>query len=60
MKTKNHDWFDSKNHRPLFGIMVFVQDKWRHAMRNNEPMLFEKEEDRNFARAVLRKQPAPT
>lgn len=60
MKTKPHNWYDSLNHRPLFGIMAFVKGKWMHAYKDAKPMLFENEVDRDTARDILRKQPTPT
>ena len=59
MKTKIHNWYDPNNNRPLFGNMVFVKGRWMNALRDLKPMLFEKEADRDTARAVLRKQPTP-
>lgn len=59
MRTKIHNWYDPVNHRPLFGIMVFVKGMWMNASRDGKPMLFEHEADRDKARAILRKQPAP-
>lgn len=58
MQTRNHDWYDSENNRPMFGIQVKAGDSWRNAAENGKPCIYSTEAERDSKRAELRKRKA--
>lgn len=54
MRTRNHDWFDTKAGRPLYSFQVFHAGKWRHVAEDGKPLLFRKPQERNAKRKEYR------
>jgi len=47
MKTREHNWYDMQNHRPMFGIQVRWNGKWLNASENGKALLFNTQEERD-------------
>lgn len=58
MKTREHDWFDTKTLKPKFGIQVFAHGKWMNAAEDNKPCLYDTKAERDTKRAEFRRMPA--
>lgn len=54
MRTRDHDWFDTKKQRPLYSFQVFQRGKWRHVAEDGKPLLFDNPGDRNISRHSYR------
>lgn len=39
MRTRKHDWFDSKKMVPVYGVQVYHDGGWRHAAIDGKPVL---------------------
>lgn len=55
MKTRNHNWFNSKTKQPQFGFQVLVGQRWCHAMEDGKILLFDTEAERDEKKAEFRK-----
>lgn len=55
MRTRRHDFFDSKGLRPLYGFQVFSDGQWMNAAQDGEPCLFDTSEERDLKQAEFRK-----
>ena len=57
MKTRNHDWFDSKRLIPMYSFQVRVDGKWANVHDNGKPCIYATQSERDAARAEMRKRP---
>ena len=55
MRTRTHDWFDTRTHKRQYGFQVFHNGTWRNAAENGAPCLFDTQEDRDLKQAEFRK-----
>lgn len=57
MRTKNHDWLDTKTNTPMYGIKIQVGGTWFILRNSNDgtPQLFSTEKERDEKRASLRR-----
>jgi hypothetical protein len=55
MKTRRHDWYDIKSHKPIYGIQVFHKGQWRNVMNEGKPLLYDNEKDRNNTMRAIKK-----
>ena len=55
MRTKATEWFNTNTNTPLYGIKVLCDGKWMNVCEGTEPLLFEKESDRDVKRKELSK-----
>lgn len=53
MKTRIHQWLDTKRLRPMFGVQVYANG-WKHAHSNGQPLIYATRERANNCRAQLR------
>lgn len=56
MKTRNYNWYDMQNHKPLFGIQVRWDGEWLNAAEDGKALLFDTPEERDAKRAEIRKR----
>ncbi|WP_043767587.1 hypothetical protein [Algiphilus aromaticivorans] len=56
MRTKASDWYAPNTGRTLYGIKVYHEGKWAHAMQDGKPLIFHSELERDEKRRELRKQ----
>lgn len=54
MRTRNHDWFDTKKLVPVYGVQAFHDGKWKHAAINGKPILCATKKERDAARALFK------
>jgi hypothetical protein len=55
MRTREHDWLDTKRKRPKYGFQVFHCGRWCHAAENGKPCIFDTKLQRDEKRAEFRK-----
>jgi hypothetical protein len=60
MRTRNHDWFDTKRRRQLFSFQVRIGGIWCNVHNNGKPCIYDTEAERDESRAAMRKQPEPS
>ena len=57
MRTREHDWLDTKNAKPMYGLQVKCSDgTWRNVARDGEPAIFETKTERDALRVEMRKR----
>lgn len=55
MRTREHDWFDTKAMKPRYSFQVFANGKWCHPHDNGTPLIFKTKAERDKARAAARR-----
>lgn len=55
MKTRNHDWLDTINLKPLLCIDVWDENRWCNYAENGRLYVAKSEEERQQKRKELRK-----
>lgn len=53
MKTRIHEWLDTKRLAPMFGIQVYAGG-WKHAHRDGKPLIYRTRERAERERTKLR------
>jgi len=58
MRTRNSDFFDTKNNKQMYSIQLYdtIKKKWIYAGNDQGIYLFENSEDRDVKRAGIRKR----
>lgn len=60
MRTRKHDWFDSRGYKPKYGFQVLINGRWKHAAEDGKPCLFDTPEERDSKQAEFRKMATPS
>lgn len=56
MRTRNHDWYDTKNNTPLYGFQVLDGGVWKHYAEDGKPCIYATPNERNVKRTEIRKK----
>lgn len=55
MRTRKHDWFDTRCNKPQYGFQVFINGQWKHAAEDGKPCIFDTKEERKAKQSEFRK-----
>ncbi|MFD0726985.1 hypothetical protein [Lysobacter brunescens] len=58
MKTRIHDWFDTKRNRVMYGFQVHTADGWKNVAEDGKPCIYTCPEQRDAKRAEYRRRKA--
>lgn len=58
MRTRNYDWFDGINHRPMYGFQIRTEKGWRNVAEDGWPCIYPTTEERDAKRAEYRRKKA--
>lgn len=53
MRTRKHDFLDTRTNTPVYSVQVFVDGKWQNAMFKGKPLLCATEAERDASRKVI-------
>lgn len=56
MRTRTHNYYDARTHKPVYSFQVIHKGVWSNVAENGKPLLFKTTEERDAKRAEYRRQ----